>query len=78
LIPSRLAVLELAAQFGFEAVALGHNMTDYTGMDDYLHQRRLAFVCSKDAPLDALEHDRRSALPWWATAAAAAARTKRR
>jgi SAM-dependent methyltransferase len=78
LIPSRLAVLELAAQFGFEAVALPHNMTDYTGMDDYLHQRRLAFVCSKDVPLGALEHDRRSALPWWVTAAAAATRAKRR
>jgi SAM-dependent methyltransferase len=78
LIPSRLAVLELAAQFGFEAVALPQNMTDYTGMDDYLHQRRLAFVCSKAVPLGALEQDRRSALPWWVTAAAAAARTKRR
>jgi tRNA (mo5U34)-methyltransferase len=78
LIPSRLAVLELAAQFGFEAVALPHNIEDYAGMDDYLHQRRLAFVCSKDVPLGALEHEQRSALPWWVTAAAAAARTKRR
>jgi SAM-dependent methyltransferase len=78
LIPSRLAVLELAAQFGFEAVALPHNMSDYAGMDDYLHQRRLAFVCTKDVPLDELARERRSALPWWVTAAAAAARTKRR
>jgi tRNA (mo5U34)-methyltransferase len=78
LIPSRLAVLELAAQFGFEAVALPHKIDDYAGMDDYLHQRRLAFICSKDVPLGALERERRSALPWWATAAAAAARTKRR
>jgi SAM-dependent methyltransferase len=78
LIPSRLAVLELAAQFGFEAVALRHDIDDYAGMDDYLHQRRLAFVCSKDVPLDALERERRSALPWWVTAATAAARTRRR
>jgi SAM-dependent methyltransferase len=78
LIPSRLAVLELAAQFGFEAVALPHNIDDYAGMDDYLHQRRLAFVCAKDVPLGALARERRSALPWWATAAAAAARAKRR
>jgi SAM-dependent methyltransferase len=78
LIPSRLAVLELAAQFGFEAVALPHKIDDYAGMDDYLHQRRLAFICSKDVPLGALERERRSALPWWATAAAATARAKRR
>jgi tRNA (mo5U34)-methyltransferase len=78
LVPSRLAVLELAAQFGFEAVALPHNMDDYAGMDDYLHQRRLAFVCSKDLALDTLVHEQRSALPWWATAAAAVARSKRR
>jgi SAM-dependent methyltransferase len=78
LIPSRLAVLELAAQFGFEAVALPHNMDDYAGMDDYLHQRRLAFVCSKDVALDKLVHEQRSTLPWWVTAAAAVARSKRR
>jgi SAM-dependent methyltransferase len=77
LIPSRLAVLDLAAQFGFEAVALPHNMDDYAGMDDYLHQRRLAFACAKHMPLGALEHEQRSALPWWLTAAAAAARTRR-
>jgi SAM-dependent methyltransferase len=77
LVPSRLAVLELAAQFGFEAVALPHDMDDYSGMDDYLHQRRLAFICSKDLALDPLAHEQRSALPWWVTAAAAAARSKR-
>jgi hypothetical protein len=71
-------VLELAAQFGFEAVALPQKIDDYAGMDDYLHQRRLAFVCAKGVPLDALERERRSALPWWATAVAAAARTRRR
>jgi SAM-dependent methyltransferase len=78
LVPSRLAVLELAAQFGFEAVALPHNMDDYAGMDDYLHQRRLAFICSKGLALDTLAPERRSPLPWWVTAAAAAAGSKRR
>jgi SAM-dependent methyltransferase len=78
LVPSRLAVLELAAQFGLEAVALPHNMDDYAGMDDYLHQRRLAFVCARDLALDTLVQEQRSALPWWVAAAAAAARSKRR
>jgi tRNA (mo5U34)-methyltransferase len=77
LVPSRLAVLELAAQFGFEVVALPHNIDDYAGMDDYLHQRRLAFICSKGLALETLVHEQRSVLPWWVTAAAAAVRSKR-
>jgi SAM-dependent methyltransferase len=68
LIPSRLALSELAAQFGFQATALAQNMTDYAGLRDYLHQRRLAFICTKDAPSQALEAERRSGLPWWVTA----------
>jgi len=78
LIPSRLAVIELAAQFGFEAVALPHNFSDYAGMRDYLHQRRLAFICSKDLPLDSLAGEQRPALPWWVTAASAAVRDSKR
>jgi SAM-dependent methyltransferase len=68
LIPSRLALSELASQFGFRTAALPQNMTDYAGMRDYLHQRRLAFICSKDDPPQALEVERRSSLPWWITA----------
>jgi SAM-dependent methyltransferase len=68
LIPSRLAVGELAAQFGFQATALPQNMTDYAGLRDYLHQRRLAFICAKDAPPQGLEAEKRSGLPWWITA----------
>ncbi|HEY4824978.1 MAG TPA: DUF1698 domain-containing protein [Solirubrobacteraceae bacterium] len=68
LIPSRLALSELAAQFGFQTTALPQNMTDYAGMRDYLHQRRLAFICTKDASPYALEAEKRSGLPWWATA----------
>ncbi len=68
LIPSRLALSELAAQFGFQATALAQKMTDYAGLRDYLHQRRLAFICTKDASAQALEAERRSSLPWWVTA----------
>lgn len=76
LIPSRLALVELAAQFGFEAVPLPQNMTDYAGMRDYLHQRRLAFICAKDDRLlAALEGERRSGAPWWVTAARARRRS---
>jgi len=69
LIPSRLALIELAAQFGFQTVPLPQNMTDYGGMRDYLHQRRLAFICAKEGvSLDALEGERRASVPWWVTA----------
>jgi hypothetical protein len=54
LIPSRQAVIELAASFGFEAVPLAYNMSDYTGLEDYQRSRRLAFVCSRDRPLAGL------------------------
>ncbi len=69
LIPSRLALIELAAQFGFTAVPLPQNITDYAGMRDYLHQRRLAFLCAKEgSSLAALEGERRPSVPWWVTA----------
>ncbi|HWG09781.1 MAG TPA: methyltransferase domain-containing protein [Solirubrobacteraceae bacterium] len=78
LIPSRLALSELAAQFGFQATALEQNMTDYSGMRDYLHQRRLAFICTKDAPPGGVQGERRSAAPWWITALKARRRRSRR
>jgi tRNA (mo5U34)-methyltransferase len=68
LIPSRDAVAELAAQFGFDTVALAQNMTDYTGMSDYRRQRRLAFICSRAGSLQELQAEPRPALPWWVTA----------
>ncbi|HEY2570892.1 MAG TPA: DUF1698 domain-containing protein [Solirubrobacteraceae bacterium] len=68
LIPSRLALSELAAQFGYQATALAQNMTDYTGLRDYLHQRRLAFICAKDGAPPGLEAEKRSGLPWWVSA----------
>ncbi len=69
LIPSRLAVIELAAQFGFSAVPLAQNMTDYTGMKDYRDQRRLAFICSRGMILEGLSAESRPLAPWWVTAA---------
>jgi SAM-dependent methyltransferase len=68
LIPSRDAVAELAAQFGFDTVTLAQNMTDYTGMSDYRRRRRLAFICSRQASLEALPGETRPVFPWWATA----------
>ncbi|HEX3911308.1 MAG TPA: methyltransferase domain-containing protein [Solirubrobacteraceae bacterium] len=76
LIPSRLALSQLASQFGFETKALPQDMTDYTGMRDYLHQRRLAFICSKGASLDAVAGEQRAKAPWWVTAAAARRRAR--
>jgi len=47
LLPSPRAVLELARDHGYGAVALAHNMTDYSGMDDYRERRRMAFVLAR-------------------------------
>jgi len=55
LIPSRQAVIDLAAQFGFNTVPLALNMTDLTGLGEYREGRRLAFICSKSLPLDGLD-----------------------
>ena len=68
LIPSRLALGELAAQFGYTAVPLPQNMTDYAGLRDYRHQRRLAFICAKGVALEGVERERRTRAPWWLTA----------
>jgi SAM-dependent methyltransferase len=61
-VPSRQAVVDLAGQFGFDTVPLAPNMTDYTGMRDYLNRRRLAFVCGKDVPLHLLAREDRPAV----------------
>jgi tRNA (mo5U34)-methyltransferase len=66
LIPTRQAVVELAAEFGYATVALAQNIADYTGMEDYESARRLAFVCSRTAPLERLAAARpESALSPW-------------
>jgi hypothetical protein len=70
LIPTRQAVLELADQFGYTAVALAHKMTDYAGLIDYRDQRRLAFLCSTSPSLAArVPESRPTLLPWWVGAA---------
>ncbi len=66
LIPSRGAVIELAEQFGFEAVPLEQNIADYNGLSDYEHERRLAFICSKSTSLEGLPWAKNpSVLPRW-------------
>jgi cyclopropane fatty-acyl-phospholipid synthase-like methyltransferase len=57
LIPSRQAVIDLAKQFGFQTVALAFNPTDRAGLAEYNNERRLAFICSKDIPLDGLRSE---------------------
>ena len=54
LVPTRRAVIELAGQFGLRAVPLAQNITDYTSMEDYRSQQRLAFICSKERALGSL------------------------
>lgn len=58
LIPSRAAVLDLARQFGYDAVPLARQITDYTGMDDYRTRSRAAFICAKGLSLDSLQPER--------------------
>ncbi|MGH2855534.1 MAG: class I SAM-dependent methyltransferase [Solirubrobacteraceae bacterium] len=68
LVPTRAAVIELADRFGFHAVPLARNMTDYTGMDDYRALRRLAFLCSRSVSLAMLPRETASPLAArWAT-----------
>jgi tRNA (mo5U34)-methyltransferase len=65
LIPSRRAVVELAARHGFETAALALEIGDAAGMDDYRRERRCAFICSRSLTLDGLPQERRSPIPWW-------------
>ncbi len=54
LVPTRRAVIELAGQFGYETVPLAQNIPDYTSMEDYRSQERLAFICAKERRLGGL------------------------
>jgi tRNA (mo5U34)-methyltransferase len=78
LIPTRQAVVELAEQFGFEAVPLAHDFADYHGLIDYEQESRLAFICGKDSSsLAALPRAKPPGpLPWWAMTAARKGRDK--
>jgi tRNA (mo5U34)-methyltransferase len=65
LIPSRAAVSELAASFGYEALPLAYNITDWAGLDDYRRSQRLAFICSKGPPLAGLARAPEDASASW-------------
>jgi 2-polyprenyl-3-methyl-5-hydroxy-6-metoxy-1,4-benzoquinol methylase len=80
LVPTRRAVAELAARFGFETVALAHEFSgEELGVEDYLAGRRIAFICSEGVPLGSLPAaPEPHANPWVGALAGAAARTRRR
>lgn len=66
LIPSAAAVVEMAGEHAYETVALAHNMSDYTGMEDYRRRLRAAFIAGRDLPLGRLRSaPSTGALPWW-------------
>ncbi|HXB15603.1 MAG TPA: methyltransferase domain-containing protein [Solirubrobacteraceae bacterium] len=66
LLPSREAIVELAAEFDYDCVPLAHAMGDRAGVGDYAAQRRVAFICASEAPLDALEWEEPPPVtPWW-------------
>ncbi len=68
LVPTRQAVIELAARFGLQAVPLARNMSDWLGMEDYRSLRRLAFICSREALPPTLPIERASPIAArWAT-----------
>jgi hypothetical protein len=75
LVPTREAVIELAARSGYNAVALARNISDYAGMEDYRRLRRLAFICSRSASLQMLPREAGSPLAArWTTMLAATRR----
>jgi SAM-dependent methyltransferase len=80
LVPTRAAVVTLAARFGLQAVALRYDLdAGAPGIEDYLAGRRLAFMCSAGQDLGALEPaPEPPENPWIAALAGAAARTRRR
>jgi len=66
LVPSREAVIELARNFGFDAVPLAYNITDYTGLEDYQRRQRLAFICSRRTSLAGVPRaPEQHAGAWW-------------
>jgi tRNA (mo5U34)-methyltransferase len=51
LIPSRQAMRDLAAQFGYETAILAPNVENWTAMEGYRQGTRAMFICSK-TPVD--------------------------
>ncbi|HEY0517308.1 MAG TPA: methyltransferase domain-containing protein [Solirubrobacteraceae bacterium] len=54
LVPSRRAVIDLAGQFGFDALPLALDIADWTSMEDYRRGERLAFMCANGVTTGAL------------------------
>jgi len=61
--PNREVVLDFARQFGYSAIVLKPNITDYSGMIDYEIGRRRAFMCAKKTDLGSLARDREITIP---------------
>lgn len=49
--PTKKAVVDMAAAFGYETVVLKPQFTDYKGARNYRQARRRAFISSKKTPL---------------------------
>ncbi len=54
LCPTRRAVLELANQFGYRAIPLALDTSNFDGMLEYLIGERVAFICAKTSSLAGL------------------------
>jgi tRNA (mo5U34)-methyltransferase len=52
--PTRRAVIDMVGQFGWNAIALKPNMSDYGGMIDYLSGHRVAFIAAKVSDISRL------------------------
>ena len=66
LLPSREAIVEVAGEFGYDCVALAHEMGGYEGLADYREQRRVAFICASELSLEELEWEQPPPVtPWW-------------
>jgi tRNA (mo5U34)-methyltransferase len=77
LIPSRQAVLDFGAQFGFHGACLAQPITNYDGMRDYKDRGRAIILLSKE-PLD-VETERTDKLTLgWALARHAGRRWRKR
>jgi tRNA (mo5U34)-methyltransferase len=68
MIPTRQAVIDLARQFGYQAVTLEPDFADDAGMADYIEGDRRAFICSMTTPLTPLNVETPSALALWTRA----------
>jgi tRNA (mo5U34)-methyltransferase len=79
-VPTRPAVAALASRFGLGAIALAHDFEGRPlGVEDYLADRRIAFLCSAGAPPGSLpEAPEPPANPWVRALAGAASRVRRR